>query len=194
MMLNIPNALTTLRALGVPTFLYLFLWLDQPTAAFFIIVFGGLTDYLDGKVARALNQTTEFGAMFDPVVDRLYIAAVILALAHRNYLPWWLVGAIISRDLILAICVFFQKIKGQQYLEVTFLGKAATFNLLYAFPLLLLTKTEGLREVSFIFGWAFAIWGVSLYFYTGFQYLIRDRKSTRLNSSHVSESRMPSSA
>lgn len=58
MMLNIPNALTTLRALGVPTFLYLFLWLDQPTAAFFIIVFGGLTDYLDGKVARALNQTT----------------------------------------------------------------------------------------------------------------------------------------
>lgn len=173
MMLNIPNALTTLRALGVPAFLYLFLWLDQPTAAFFIIVFGGLTDYLDGKVARALNQTTEFGAKFDPVVDRLYIAAVILALAYRNYLPWWLVGAIVLRDLILAIVVFFQKLKGHQYLEVTFLGKAATFNLLYAFPLLLLTKTEGVREISFIFGWAFAIWGVSLYFYTGFQYLIR---------------------
>ena len=110
MMLNIPNTLTTLRALGVPAFLYLFLWLDQPTAAFFIIVIGGLTDYLDGKVARALNQTTEFGAKFDPVVDRLYIAAVILALAYRNYLPWCLVGAIVLRDLILAIVVFFQKI------------------------------------------------------------------------------------
>lgn len=173
MMLNIPNALTMLRALGVPTFLYLFLWLDQPIAAFIVIVFGGLTDYLDGKVARALNQTTDFGAKFDPAVDRLYIAAVILALAYRNYLSWWLVGAIMLRDLILSVVVILQRIKGYQYLAVTFLGKAATFNLLYAFPLLLLTKTEKLGELSFIFGWAFAIWGVSLYFYTGVQYLIR---------------------
>lgn len=173
MMLNIPNALTMLRALGVPTFLYLFLWLDQPIAAFIVIVLGGITDYLDGKIARALNQTTDFGAKFDPVVDRLYIAAVILALAYRDYLPWWLVGAIILRDLILSMVVLLQKVKGHQFLAVSFLGKAATFNLLYAFPFLLLTETEKLGEISFIFGWAFAIWGVSLYFYTGFQYLVR---------------------
>ncbi len=102
-MVNIPNALTLLRALGVPAFLYLFLIADQPVAAFIVIAIGGLTDYLDGKLARALNQSTEFGAKFDPVVDRLYITAVVLALASREYLPWALVIAILARDLIMAL-------------------------------------------------------------------------------------------
>ncbi|NDI11740.1 MAG: CDP-alcohol phosphatidyltransferase family protein, partial [Actinobacteria bacterium] len=75
MMLNIPNALTMLRALGVPLFLYLFLVAELPIASFLVITLGALTDYLDGKIARALNQTSDFGAKFDPTVDRLYIAA-----------------------------------------------------------------------------------------------------------------------
>lgn len=179
MMLNIPNALTLLRALGVPVFLYIFMVLDQPITAFFIIALGGVTDYLDGKIARALNQITDFGAKFDPIVDRLYITAVILALASKDYLPWWLVLAIIFRDLALLLVVVMQKIKGMKYLEVTFLGKAATFNLLYAFPLLLLIDASNIGELAFIMGWAFAIWGVSLYFYTGFQYLIRALKVLR---------------
>lgn len=178
-MLNIPNALTLLRALGVPVFLYIFMVLDQPITAFFIIALGGVTDYLDGKIARALNQITDFGAKFDPIVDRLYITAVILALASKDYLPWWLVLAIIFRDLALFLVVVIQKIKGMKYLEVTFLGKAATFNLLYAFPLLLLIDASNIGELAFIMGWAFAIWGVSLYFYTGFQYLIRAFKVLR---------------
>ena len=108
-MINIPNALTLLRALGVPLFLYLFLVADQPVLSFIIIVIGGVTDYLDGKVARARNQTSDFGAKFDPTVDRLYIGAVILALASKDYLPWSLVIAIIARDLILLLVVFYQK-------------------------------------------------------------------------------------
>jgi len=135
-MVNIPNALTLLRALGVPAFLYLFLIADQPVAAFIVIAIGGLTDYLDGKLARALNQSTEFGAKFDPVVDRLYITAVVLALASREYLPWALVIAILARDLIMALLVAYQRLKGFEYVQVSFLGKAATFNLLYAFPFL----------------------------------------------------------
>ena len=100
-MLNIPNALTLLRALGVPLFLYLFLVADKPVASFVVIALGGVTDYLDGKVARYLNQTSEFGAKFDPAVDRLYIATVIIALANKDYLPWVLVISILVRDLIL---------------------------------------------------------------------------------------------
>lgn len=179
MMLNIPNALTLLRALGVPAFLYFFLVAEQPIFAFMVIAIGGATDYLDGKVARALNQTTEFGAKFDPVVDRLYITAVILALASKDYLPWELVISIIARDLVLAIVILYQRIKGYRFLEVSFLGKAATFNLLYAFPLLLLTEVNSIGVAAFIAGWAFAIWGVTLYFYTGFQYLIKAIKSFR---------------
>jgi len=176
MMLNIPNALTLLRALGVPLFLYLFLVVEQPVASFLVITIGAITDYLDGKIARALNQTSDFGAKFDPTVDRLYIAAVIVAFAIKDYLPWWLVISIIARDLVLALVVVSQRLRGIAYLEVTFLGKAATFNLLYAFPFLLLADIDVIGIWCYRAGWAFAFWGISLYFYTGIQYFVKGLK------------------
>ena len=175
-MLNIPNALTFLRALGVPLFLYLFLVAELPVASFLVITVGGITDYLDGKIARALNQTSDFGAKFDPTVDRLYIGAVIIAFAIKDFLPWWLVISIIARDLILLLVVASQRLRGIPYLEVTYLGKAATFNLLYAFPFLLLANIDLVGIWCYRAGWAFAIWGISLYFYTGIQYFIKGIK------------------
>ena len=180
MLLNIPNALTALRALGVPVFLYLFLVAEQPIFSFVVIALGGITDYLDGKVARALNQTSDFGAKFDPTVDRLYIAAVIIALAIKDYLPWSLVIAIIARDLILFLVIIYQKSRGIPYFEVSFLGKAATFNLLYAFPFLLLEEVAVIGPWCFAAGWSFAIWGISLYFYTGIQYLVKGLRKPKI--------------
>lgn len=180
MILNIPNALTALRALGVPVFLYLFLIAEQPIASFVVIALGGITDYLDGKVARALNQTSDFGAKFDPTVDRLYIAAVIIALAIKDYLPWSLVVAIIARDLILFLVIIYQKLRGIPFFEVSFLGKAATFNLLYAFPFLLLEEVAVIGPWCFAAGWSFAIWGISLYFYTGIQYLVKGLRKPKV--------------
>ena len=180
MLLNIPNALTALRALGVPVFLYLFLVAEQPIASFVVIALGGITDYLDGKIARALNQTSDFGAKFDPTVDRLYIAAVIIALAIKDYLPWPLVIAIIARDLILFLVIIYQKLRGIPFFEVSFLGKAATFNLLYAFPFLLLEEVAVIGPWCFAAGWSFAIWGISLYFYTGIQYLVKGLRKPKV--------------
>lgn len=180
MLLNIPNALTALRALGVPVFLYLFLVAEEPIASFVVIALGGITDYLDGKVARALNQTSDFGAKFDPTVDRLYIAAVIIALASKDYLPWSLVIAIIARDLILFLVIIYQKLRGIPFFEVSFLGKAATFNLLYAFPFLLLEEVAVIGPWCFAAGWSFAIWGISLYFYTGIQYLVKGLRKPKV--------------
>jgi cardiolipin synthase len=180
MLLNIPNALTALRALGVPVFLYLFLVAEQPIASFVVIALGGITDYLDGKVARALNQTSDFGAKFDPTVDRLYIAAVIIALAIKDYLPWSLVVAIIARDLILFLVIIYQKLRGIPFFEVSFLGKAATFNLLYAFPFLLLEEVAVIGPWCFAAGWSFAIWGISLYFYTGIQYIVKGLRKPKV--------------
>ena len=180
MLLNIPNALTALRALGVPVFLYLFLVAEEPIASFVVIALGGITDYLDGKVARALNQTSDFGAKFDPTVDRLYIAAVIIALAIKDYLPWSLVVAIIARDLILFLVIIYQKLRGIPFFEVSFLGKAVTFNLLYAFPFLLLEEVAVIGPWCFAAGWSFAIWGISLYFYTGIQYLVKGLRKPKV--------------
>ena len=172
-MINIPNALTLLRALGVPAFLYLFLVADKPVVSFFVVAVGGITDYLDGKLARALNQTSDFGAKFDPTVDRLYIAAILVALAAENYLSRNLVISILIRDFVLLLMVAYQRFRKLPYVEVSYLGKAATFNLLYAFPLLLLKEIQYIGNIANVIGWAFAIWGVGLYFYTGIQYLYR---------------------
>lgn len=173
MKLNIPNLLTSLRALGVPLFLYLFLVLEEPVASFIVITLGAITDYFDGKLARSLNQTSNFGAKFDPTVDRLYIGAVIIAFAIKDYLPWWLVIAIIGRDLLLLVLIIWQRLRKIELVEVSFLGKAATFNLLYAFPFLLLEELPVVGIWCYRIGWAFAIWGLCLYFYTGVQYLIK---------------------
>ena len=75
------------------------------------------------------------------------------------------------RDLILALLSVVLKLRGHSLLQVTYLGKAATFNLMYAFPLLLLASIDNAAgRIAFVFGWAFAMWGVALYLVTGFEY------------------------
>jgi cardiolipin synthase len=168
--LTIPNALTMLRALGIPVFLWFYLHDHRPVLSFFILGLGAATDYLDGKVARALHQESKLGAALDPAIDRAYIAATLIALASQRVIPWWMVVLLFGRDLVLAILLVLMRRQSAGIFEVTYLGKAATFNLLYAFPLLLLGGDTGFHLVFRIMGWSFAIWGVGLYLLTGIQY------------------------
>jgi len=170
--ITIPNLLTLLRALGIPIFLYLVLAKEAMGWAVFTLVIAGATDYLDGKVARALNQESRLGELMDPAVDRLYIATVLVAMYVTESLPIWVLILIIARDLVLAFLLVVMKTRGIPPFTVTYLGKAATFNLLYALPLLLLTDTSTgwVRDISFIFGWGFAGWGIALYLWTGVSY------------------------
>lgn len=168
--LTIPNALTALRGLGVPLFIYLALGHNDGWAIF-VLAIGGATDYFDGKLARAWNQTSRFGELADPSIDRIYIVATLVVLAHRGALPWVVIALLLGRDAILGLVTIALTRKGHPPLQVTYIGKAATFNLLYAFPFLLLALHDGLiGEIAFIFGWAFAIWGIALYLFTGVSY------------------------
>ena len=170
--LTIPNAITLVRALGIPAFLYAYLSVHKPVLSFLILVIGALTDYFDGKVARAMGQESKLGAALDPAIDRAYIAATVLALAIESVIPWWLLIILVARDLWLAGVLYFYRRRTGLLFQVTFLGKAATFNLLYAFPFLLVAGERGLSRVCGIIGWAFVIWGVGLYLLTGIQYSI----------------------
>jgi cardiolipin synthase len=136
------------------------------------LVIAGATDYFDGKVARALKQESRFGELMDPAVDRLYIATVLVAMYVTEALPIWVLILIVARDLALALLLMVMKARGLPPFTVTYLGKAATFNLLYALPLLLLTDTSSgwVGDASFIFGWGFAGWGIALYLWTGVSY------------------------
>jgi cardiolipin synthase len=169
--LTVPNLLSFIRLLGVALFLWLVLGPEADGWALVVLMVSGVTDWLDGKLARSLNQTTRIGQVLDPVADRLYILAVVIGLAIRHIIPWWLAVILPLRDVFLFALVPFLRTRGFSALPVHFLGKAATANLLYAFPLLLLGDGNGtVPLLANVFGWAFAIWGVGLYWWGGALY------------------------
>ncbi|HET8562127.1 MAG TPA: CDP-alcohol phosphatidyltransferase family protein [Marmoricola sp.] len=168
---TLPNLVSMLRLLGVPFFLWFVLGPHWDLAALGVLAAAGLTDWLDGYLARKLGQQSRIGEILDPVADRLYILAVVIGLAWRDIIPWWVAVVLPARDAFLWCLVPFLRTRGYNALPVHFLGKAATFNLLYAFPLLLLGDGQGMvAELALVFGWAFAIWGIGLYWWAGLLY------------------------
>jgi cardiolipin synthase (CMP-forming) len=170
--LTVPNLLSLLRLAGVPLFLWLLLGPRADGWALLVLAVGGFTDWLDGKLARLLGQYSTLGALLDPAVDRLYILAALVALGVREVVPWWAVVVLVGRDLVLGACLPVLRARGYTAFRVTYLGKSATFLLLYAFPLLLLgAGTSAVAPLARPFGYAFAVWGTALYLYSGLLYL-----------------------
>lgn len=171
--LTLPNVLSFVRLLGVPLFLWLLLARQWDVWAVVVLAVGGLTDWLDGYLARAWNQRSRLGQILDPAADRLYILSTLLGLAIREIIPWWMVGLLVARDVMMAVGVLpVLRSRGFVSLPVHFLGKAATFCLLYAFPLVLLGSGEGeWHLLARIVGWAFASWGAGLYWWAGLMYV-----------------------
>jgi cardiolipin synthase len=168
---TLPNIISFVRLLGVPVFLWLVLGPEADAWALALLMVSGVTDWLDGWLARRLGQSSRLGEILDPVADRLYILAVVVGLGLREIIPWWVAIILPLRDLLLWGLVPFLRTRGYSALPVHFLGKAATFNLLYAFPLLLLGDGTGMvASLADVFGWAFAIWGIGLYWWAGVLY------------------------
>jgi cardiolipin synthase (CMP-forming) len=179
-----PNALSVARLAGVPVFLWLVIGPQTATTdliAAGILGLAGITDWLDGKLARMLHQESRLGQLLDPAADRLYIAATIIALAVRGIIPWWLFGALAGRELFVGVALLvLQRRTLYASLQVSFVGKAATLCLMYAFPLLFLGAHEGTAaEAVRVIGWAFAIWGTALYWWAAMLYFTQVRDLVR---------------
>jgi cardiolipin synthase len=169
---TVPNALSVLRLLGVPLFLWLLLGPHADGWALVVLAVSGFTDWLDGVLARLLDQTSRIGALLDPLADRLYILATLVGLVLREVIPWWLAAIIVGRDAVVGAVLPRLRRAGYAPPEVHYLGKAATFCLLYAFPLLLLgTYTGTAADIARPLAWAFTIWGTALYLWSGVVYL-----------------------
>ncbi len=170
--LTVPNLLSLIRLAGVPLFLWLLLGPQADALAVVVLAVAGFTDWLDGKIARWLNQYSRLGQLLDPTVDRLYIVAALAAFLIRDIIPVWLVVLLVARDLVLAACLPLLRRRGYGPFVVTYLGKAATFSLLYAFPLLLAGQGESwFALLCRPFGYAFLAWGTALYLWSGLLYL-----------------------
>lgn len=171
-LLTIPNLLSVLRLAGVPLFLYLLLGPRADGWALLVLVFAGLSDWLDGKLARWLDQMSDLGALLDPAADRLYVFCTLLAFVIRDIVPLWVALVLVGRELVVGLCLLVLRQRGWGTFEVTYLGKAATFNLLYAFPLLLLAQGDsGWAQVALPFAYAFTAWGGALYLWSALLYV-----------------------
>jgi cardiolipin synthase len=146
-----------------------------------LLAVAGLSDWLDGKLARALNQASRLGQLLDPAADRLYILAALIGLSVRGIIPWWLLGLLVGRELLVGAALsVLRRTTVYGSLQVSFVGKAATLCLMYAFPLLFLGAHGGVAaEVVRIFGWAFAIWGTTLYWWAAMLYLAQVKDLVR---------------
>lgn len=174
--LTVPNVLSVLRLLGIPVFLWLVLGPEADGWAVLLLMASGFTDYLDGVIARRTGQISRLGQLLDPLADRLYVIATLLGLGLRDIVPWWLVALLLGRDVVLAFTLPVLRRHGLGPLPVHYLGKAATFNLLIAFPLVLLGSGAGTAaDVARVFGWAFLVWGTALYWWAGMLYLVQVR-------------------
>jgi cardiolipin synthase (CMP-forming) len=179
---TVPNILSMARLAGVPVFLWLVLspvfgGPHRDGWALLVLAVSGISDYLDGKLARRWNQVSKVGEALDPLADRLYIFSTVIAFTLREFIPLWFAILLLGRDVFLLALVPFLRRRGLTKLPVHFLGKAATFCLLYAFPLLLLGVGDGtLPLLAQVFGWAFAIWGVALYWWAGILYAEQVRR------------------
>jgi cardiolipin synthase len=170
--LTAPNLISIARLAGVPLFLYLFLVAEQQVAALVVLAVGGTTDWLDGWLARRLGQVSRFGELLDPVADRLYILATLVAFVARELVPWPFAAALLAREAVLLMGLGLLRRTGHGPPPVHYAGKTATFILLAAFPVLLLAAavpaTAGWAEPA---GWALAWWGLALYWFAGVLYL-----------------------
>lgn len=169
-LLTVPNVLSIVRLLGLPLFIWLLVTGHLLWAAA-VLVASGFTDYLDGKIARHYGVVTRLGQLLDPISDRLYIATTLLSLAATGVIGWWLVVVLVARDAFITAMYPLVRRHHLPIPPVDFVGKAATFNLLGAFPLLLLGHVPGWWTVpALATGWALAWWGVGLYWATGVVY------------------------
>jgi cardiolipin synthase len=168
---TVPNVISFVRLVTVPIFFWLlvsgdFYW------ALVVLLFASTSDFIDGLIARKFNQITRLGMYLDPISDRLFIAASVLALVIRDMIPVALVAAIIARDVLLLVVFLARKLRIRDAPRVTFVGKTGTFVLFVAFPVIVLGEVwpDFVLPLGTI-GWVLGVAGGLIYWVAGVGYL-----------------------
>ena len=173
---TLANAISVIRLMAIPVFLWLVIE-DRLLPAFVLLVVAVLTDFVDGMIARRMNEITQLGQFLDPFADRLFIAATVIALAIQDVVPWWFVIAVMLRDALLGVGGLVMSRYGAGTLPVKWWGKVATFGLLFVLPLFLLSVmvseylSASVGGVLMMVAWPIAVIAVVLYWVVGFSYL-----------------------
>ena len=178
--LTIPNLVSFLRLLGVPVFWWILLVDENIALAGGLVFVIGWTDWLDGYLARRLNQVTELGKALDPVADRAMIGSAVIGGLIVGVLPDIIGWGLLTREALVAVIALMLVVRKAGRLEVRWLGKVATVSLYGAIPAFYLAE-GGLFSALFLpIAWFFGVIGLVLYWYVAVQYFgdARDRLAT----------------
>jgi len=178
---TVPNLVTLIRLLLLPVFVWVLFGVPSRQAAAWMLGGLGLTDWVDGYLARRLGQTSEFGKKFDPTVDRLWFVVGVVAIVINGSIPIWIAVAVLAREVIVGVAVTVATLAfGMERFDVTWWGKTATFLLMFAVPGFLMAESTVIGAGGFeVAAWSFAIPGLILSYYTGVAYIPSIREGIR---------------
>ena len=175
---TVPNLITLVRLLLLPVFVWVLFGLPSRQAAAWMLGTLGATDWIDGYLARRLGQSSEFGKKFDPTVDRLWFIVATVSIIVNGSIPIWFAVAVLAREIVVGGAMVVATLAfGMQRFDVTWLGKTATFLLMFSVPgFLMANSTAPIQPFWEAAAWAFGIPGLLLSYYTAVAYapLIRD--------------------
>lgn len=177
--LTVPNAFTFARLLCVPLFVWLVHGVERPFAAAALLAVLGSTDWVDGYLARLLNQQSKFGRIFDPTVDRLLFLVALISMLVVGAAPAWFLIAVFVREAAVAVAALYLAALGVRTVKVSWWGKTATFGLLVTLPLFLAAFAEPSGEAIYrTLGWIIGVPSLALSWYSAAGYLPLLRSTT----------------
>lgn len=163
---TIPNLITVTRLLTLPIFLWVLFGLDDRHVAAWVLFFIGGTDWVDGYLARRLGQVSSVGKILDPVADRVLFFVGIGAILIDGAVPVWVAVAVLVREGAVAVATLALAAAGARRIDVTWVGKAATFLLMGAFPSFLASRSStDLSGAYEVLAWGVTIPGLVLSYY-----------------------------
>ncbi|MDQ3681242.1 MAG: CDP-alcohol phosphatidyltransferase family protein [Actinomycetota bacterium] len=172
--LTVPNALSVIRLLFIPLFLWLLFGRENRHAAAWLLAVLCTSDWVDGYIARHFDQVSTLGKVLDPAADRILLGVGGIAIIVDGSIPRWLGILALTREAAVGMAVVVLALMGAKRIEVQLVGKAGNFLLMVAFPLFLASNPDGgapWHAVARPLAWLFVIPGLVLSWYSAYRYI-----------------------
>lgn len=174
--LTVPNAISFLRLLCIPLFVYLVFGLDKEATAAVMLAVLGATDWIDGYIARRFNQESAVGKFVDPAADRLLLAVAAITIIVRDAMPLWFGIAALTREALVIAGGIYLVRQGIKGLDVEYVGKAGAFALMFSFPFFLIADSGvSWAHTAQVLAWICGVPGIILNYVSAYHYFKRAR-------------------
>ncbi|NNN19743.1 MAG: hypothetical protein HKL84_07820 [Acidimicrobiaceae bacterium] len=164
--LTLPNVITLIRILMIPVFVYLGWERNRLILTGLLMGAIGATDWIDGYLARRLNQTSTIGKVIDPSADRLLLIAAGIVAFHLSLIPTWLLIVIFAREIAVSLVVATAALRYKTRLDVVYFGKAGTLLMMFGLPFFMLAGADTIYLSDFrVLGYVFLVPGLVILFF-----------------------------